>query len=1538
MKSPRSRLRRVLRAHGVAVTYLLRALGVIAGFASLGAALALFLVTQTDFGRNAVLSFAEDALNRAVNGQVTLGPIQGGNLLTRATLERVRFVAPDGEIFAELEGVRVSYSPFGLLSGRYTFRRLSADRMQLILRQYPEGDWNFDRIFRADEASEAQPEGPALPFPPPTPYPMPGLDEGGGTRVAILDAEVREGTVALLTPWAHDLTGQAREAAIDAARRGEEIWNVEPEGDGWVRALRLEGLRGRFPLIRLAEPGRPVRIDLEGIRAEVRAVRLPLEFLRFDGSLVFGDSVRIEIRRAEMGASRLAGRGWIASGEHSETGHDTDFRFDLDGDPIGFADLQWLPIPIPREGGGPGEVVIRRQAGTGFVELRQAEVSVRDSRMTGGMIIRLGEMPSFDSLSMEVQPLRLSLVDELLERETLIDGYLSGPLEGTGPLDAIDMVADLVVADLEGEGEPSYLRAAGKAGLVEPRRLGDLALDLEEFEPRWAAVVGLPTRLGGRLNGQVTVDGVPGDSVRVEMDAEHRTGVGALSRVSGVMLLNQSDSTIELSASLEPLQLAALDIYLPRASLVGFVRGPISLAGALSDLRARADLATPRGSLQFDGTFDLASERKRYDAEVVVSGIELHEWIEGGPSTQLAAAGRVSGEGTDPATLEARFDLEILPSVVEGARIDSSLLRFTLTRGVATVDTFAIRSELGSIDGRGSFGLAEESRGTLLLDVRSDLARWSGWPSSEGAFDGPGFGGLDGEGADGGEPGAAGAASDTLGGTLVARGSISGNRARIALVGDISIRDAAYGGLRADSVSGHVRLSDLRSRDTLALDAVARGVSGSPIGAEPLDSLVLRLDRSGGPWTAFAAFAERAPSAAVELAGETREVAADLAGTHEPDGEAGADAGLARTTAVRLARLDVRVRDRAFALERPFYMEYGGSGLLVEGFALADRAGFRLAIDGAVPASGEADFRLALENLPIGAALELAPGDAEVSGVASGNVRVLGSAEAPRIEGRLSVDRPQLDSAAFRRFEAGFSYENRRIRAELELTGDGSTSVRAVGEVRADLSFRSVEERVPEDAADFAVSVVAVPFELVRMLNRDLTDVKGSLDGELRVRGRPGGFRYDGELVLSGGSTWIVPLEVRYVDMRGHIRFSGEEARLDSFSLRSALGGTASATGTIGLASFADPAFDLDLRVDEFYAIDKREMAFVLTGVAKLGGTNREPDLSGAVRVSDGHVRLGDVVRGPDIVNLTDPEIASLIDTTEVEERRLIERERRAFLYNLRAELQVEVGPNAWLRAPEMDVELAGELDVIMHRAEQDMRVSGELHLVRGSYRFQLQDLPGSREFKIDRGTVEFTGASTPNPRLDVVATHQTRTDRGKLDIEAHLQGTLQNMTVSLTSDPPLSESDQICYLTLGGPCSVFATADQGASSLGLGLAQQATLGLFGSELSSVFVGELGLDMFRVKTAGVEQRRGSQASFLAGAEVEIGTYIGPDVFLTFSQPLDGRPPDVALEWYVSEGWTVEARYENRFQRLFSAGSNLETEQSLGLFLFREWSY
>lgn len=1529
MRSPRSWLRSVLRAHGIAATYLVRAAGVLAGFLSLAAAVALFLATQTDFGRNKALSYIEGALAGAFNGTVELGPVIGGNLLTRVNLERVEISGPDGELFVELEGVRLSYSPFGILSGRYIFRRLSTDRLRLILRQYPEGDWNFDRIFGGEP--DTIPE-PLVQIPAPTPFPPPVPElEPRGVRVAIVDGQVREGEVSLIWPWAHDLSGEAREAAVRAALRGETVWNVEPEGDGFVRAIRATGMSGRFPLVRIAEPDRPVRIDLEQMSARIKAVTQPLDFRRFDGSMVFEDSIRFEVREAELGASRLSGRGWIASGDDTESGAGTDFRFDLDGDPIGFADLQWLPIPIPREGGGPGDVVIRSQGGDAFVELRDAEVRVRDSRMDGGMVVALGAMPRFDSLSVRFDPLRLELVDEILGREGLIDGYLRGPLSGIGPMDAIDLVADLTAASLDGEAEPSRVRMAGKAGIVEPRLMSGLVLELEAFEPRWTAVVELPNRLEGRLEGRVVVDDLPDDTVRVSADVVHRTGSGEVSRLDGDLAIHKPTPAVELEATLGPLQLIALDMYIPQATLIGSLRGSVSLSGPTSALRAQADLLTPRGSLAFDGSFDLASERKTYDAQLRASDIQLREWIEGGPSTDLAVSGRVRGEGTDPADAEATFDLAILPSIVEGARIDTSLLRFSVGRGIAAVDTFAIRSELASLDGRGTFGLAADTSGTLLLDLSSDLSRFNRWPASDLMPEVPPDASREAEEdllADfAPAPSAVGEAPDTIAGTLRGSGAVFGNTARPGIRLGLLIERGSYRGYSADSLRGIARVANLRSRDTVSLDATAFGLAGGPVGSQPLDLLSVQLGRQGGDWTSFTGHAERSPFLSITTEGEFRHHAS--AGEEEEEEVV--------RTALRLRQLDVRLREHLWGLEGTARVVYGDSGLVVDELALSDGAGSRVRLDGEIPASGGVDFGVELSELPVAAVLELAPGDPRVDGLMRGNLRVRGTAEAPLIEARLVAENPQLDSTSFTLFTADLAYADRRLRGGLELMGEGRAAIRAEGEVRADLSFTSVEERMPDDAVDVSVRIEDFPFEIVRLINSDMTEVLGRLDGTVRVLGRPGNFRYEGELELSDGSAWMIPLQVRYTDMRGQVRFEGQEARIESFRLRSELGGEGTASGTLGLAAFSDPTFDLDLRLDGLRAIDKRELNFAVTGNGVLGGSYRQPTLNGRVRLSDGNVLMGEVFRGPDVIDLTDPQIASLIDTTLVEERRLIERERRSFLYTLRAEMDVEVGPGAWLRSPDMDVELAGEIDVLMHPAEQDMRIVGRLNLVRGNYRFRLQGLPSSRDFRIERGTVEFIGGPTPNPRLDIVATHQTRTDRGKLDIEANLTGTISDMDIALTSDPPLSESDQICYLTLGGPCGAFATENQGTATA-LGLGQQATLGLFGSQLQPFVVGDLGLDLFQVRSAGSDQLRASNASFFAGAEVEVGSYIGPDVFFTFTQPLDGRRPDVSLEWYFAEGWTLEARYENRFQRLFSAGSNLETQQSLGLFVFREWSY
>ncbi len=65
------------------------------------------------------------------------------------------------------------------------------------------------------------------------------------------------------------------------------------------------------------------------------------------------------------------------------------------------------------------------------------------------------------------------------------------------------------------------------------------------------------------------------------------------------------------------------------------------------------------------------------------------------------------------------------------------------------------------------------------------------------------------------------------------------------------------------------------------------------------------------------------------------------------------------------------------------------------------------------------------------------------------------------------------------------------------------------------------------------------------------------------------------------------------------------------------------------------------------------------------------------------------------------------------------------------------------------------------------------------------------------------------------------------------------------------------------------------------------------------------------------------------------------MFFSVSQPLGGGIPRATVEWRFMENWTLEARAESRFDQarygLFR-GTNIQNDQTFGLFLFREWSF
>ncbi len=1486
-------------ARGLGVLVLLLAVVVVGGVA---------WATRTASGRRTVASWVESAVGGAVEGRVEIGEITGGNLLTRAEISSFSIREPDGEPFVVLEDVRAEYDPLAFLRGRYVFRAVRMERARLVLSQDADEEWNFDRLFADDDTATAD-----------------TASDEDGTHLSLHNVRVGDGRVEVHTDF---------EAVKPDS---EEVWRLERTPEGRVvRTIEIDSLSGRFPRLRIADPTEPMLLDLEDVSGRAMAVRQALRLREADVRAVFRDTIDVEVSGLRIGRSSVAGQGWVLPEDPPR------YRFDLRADPFSFEDLQWIPVPMPATGSGPADLAVRSVGEDLAVDVRNAELTIADSRMRGGLTVVTTETPRIDTLDVVLDPLRLSRVDRILDRPTAVDGYVEGTLRGGGPISDLRLSGGLSVRDTSAGGassRPSSVELDGGVSLEEPNPVHDLRLQLEEFAPKWAAIVTVLPEIGGRASGSLLLDGSPEDSMSFEADLTHRAATDSVSRIRARGLVGDyGDGELRLDLEMAPLALDAADAYLPGNGLRGAVRGSLSTSGDLSRLRAKADLSTARGEVALDGTFGLTTEPVAYDARVEARQVQLRDWLDRAPFTRLEFRGRVQGVGTAPDELEAEFDLDLLPSVVEGAVVDTSHLRFSIEEGLATVDSFDIRSDVGRVRGRGAFGLGAGRSGSLVLTASvPELSSWNRWfvpgrnPVEQDASVADLFEGFPDTRAAAGPAveGEDGAPMDTLAGRLSGRGVIYGNASDFSAGGTVRADSLSYGESTTDSLAVTMDLYRSGGLDSL----VARGDAwGLQAGATRLDSVSAEWTRRGPDDNSYRVYAGRDTSLQLESQGSI--------GWEEQRKELHPD------------RLRLRLGTEELILQRPTTVAWGEEGLLVDTLRLAGSRGTRLTADGALHAEGSVRFDLQIRDLETELAHLLFPGETSYGGSVDGALQVRGTGEEPEMSGFLNVSQPRYGGVRFDSLTLDADYRSGTVtfRSELRdrtrkpvLSGDGT--------LQADLSLQDVENRLPEQPVDVRLTAQGLSLRVVELVTESLEDVRGVARGQVQVTGSPGSFRYEGRLEAVDLSTFVPPLGVRYGTDRGVVRFRGARAVLDSLELSSSAGGSLTTTGTIGLGTLSNPELDLSMSARKLRAIDRREMSVLVGGTGQLTGTYAEPSLEGDARVSNGEVQVTRFTRQGEMVDLTDPNAYSLIDTTFMGEQQLLQEMQNPFLQNLRVEAQLQVGPGLWIRSDELDVEVAGELRVRMQPDRELLQLFGPLRLARGQYRVSPQGtfLSGTftRQLQITGGTIEFVGTPGVNPNLSVTAVYRTRGPGGApITITANVGGTLINKTLTLSSESQISESDQICYLLFSAPCvSVTGGAGQGLGTAGLTQTlQEQLLGSVGSQITSLLVTDTWLDYASVQTGGLygdgDAAGRASSSLISQTELEAGKYLGQNLFVSVTQPLGSRLPGATLEWQFQRNWTLEARTENRFGRgLLSLSSDaLNAQRMWGLFLFRDWGF
>ncbi len=1505
---------------------LLRLLFRLAFLGAVGVLLLLVLLTQTNWGRERVLHVVIGRLEGSVHGELRVGGLSSPGLLRGFTLRQVRILGENGRTFLRADSVRAGISASALLRGDIVLTRVNLWSPRVTLERLPGEDlFNAVSIFSPPAPPDSADRGAGL---------VDSVSTGPvGRRRTILfrGLEIHEGSVEILTP----LTAEERSS-------GRVLVAPGPDGSPSMRRMSFRDMEVGLGTVTIQAP------DQEGEHFELLSLSLVGEVwpdpfritqaageLRREGSHLVG-----ALRSLELPDSRAEGTLQVSWGE--EGGTRTEVRGDLH--PLAMADISFLEDRLPA-GSARGPFGLRLDDRGVDFDFEGTELTSPQGwiHAQGGLL--LGKTIGFRGLGLELRNLDVAVTDPWLVEPLPLRGELSGALDLDGGMDTLDVAADLNLTDPDSVGT-TRAQVSGALYLAGGFGAEDLRITLAPLE--WGTLASLSPAMTLRGPGALRVEATGSLAGGMGVRAE-ATQVGSgtdfgPTRVTAEGLIRR-DSTgfvLDLAGELRPLSLTTLRRSFPRLPLTGEYSGSVNVIGPLSDLLISAELETSAGPLVARARFDAQRPGDHYSLETEADGFLLSRVLPSLPEpTRVSGRIEGSGKGLSADDLEGEASVFVRNGEVGSLHVDTAVVEVRVRDGTLVLDSLVAETGLGRVDGGGSFGVAPGAApGELRVQVRSDsLSALRPFLMEEPPLVLDELSPFE---------------RRTLASTGVDLDTLP-TAADIAVDGRAQGRVVLRGGFRAFTGEGEVEFQDLRLRSDYvssgSVSFTARGLPGDDWGLQGLlrtDSVEIRTRRFHGT------------EAEVDLsrwAGRVR-----VAVQRGPDEDYQAQGTFVLDSVgggtANLDELTLRFDSARWNLGGPASFAWGREGYRVRDFRLirpGDR-NMRIEADGFLPLEGVGDFRVEVDQLSLTRLARLAQIETPMEGQLSFQGRLTGPPDAPQATGSIQGENVRVGEFALGGFESSLGYDQEKLTLDLQADNGGRRVLTARGYFPADLRIRDAGPRIPDAPVDITLMVDSFPAATALAMVESFQEVRGAVSGEVHLGGTTGDLAPNGSLTLTDGSALLPALGVRQNGVAAEFTLTPDGAVQVQGSARSR--GTAQVTGSVSLSQVSDPGLDLHVEARDFLAVNRRDVQARLSGSLDITKTYRRPRVEGQLTVEQGVLMVEEIARSAEVVDLSDPAFFDVVDTALVTLTPILQAGQNPFLQNLQLSVGLDMAQDSWLRGRDLNVEMAGNLQVSWDRTERDLAMVGDLQAVRGVYSVF------GRQFQVRQGTVSFQGTPGINPSLDIQAVNRLRMpdfQEGTLEIIATVKGTLLTPRVSLSSNAPftIAESDLVSYLIFGRPTYALTSGQssvaQKASSALLAAAGGATanlgLGLLARDLSSVLARDVGLDYLAISQGQEGAGFGAAAlkGTVAATQVEIGQYLTQDIFAAvILRPLSGlgganqtQFAGLRTEWRLSDAWTLEGFVEDRWLRspLFRAvDAAFRSELIKGFFLYREWGY
>jgi hypothetical protein len=1410
-------------------------------------------MTLTPPGRNLLARTVSNALDRIVIGQVRVGAISG-SFLYDLTLENLVVRDTAGALLADLPRVRVTYRLPNLLAKQVLLSGVTLDHPTIQLIKLRNGRMNYEEVLGLRK-------GP-----------------GGGTSPLIdfYQVKVTGGTLRIALPWnpSSSLRTVAQRDSALQVERAKPGRVIEEGGDGLRRVILLSDLNARFARLRIATPDRkPFSVDIDSLATRVSdpAVTVTDAVGRVR---LHGDSAIFSLSRGSLPDTRFSGGGALT------WPHDTTlFDFQVTSPYVNLDDLHWVSPDFPAMTGS-GVLAAKSETGARTAyDIRDLHLRHGDQRIDGALVAITDRKRGLGFRDMRVTLGNLDLDAARAYVDSLpFFGTLSGTLAGAGFLDAMDLTLDWAFADARVPGRP-VSRIAG-AGIVGSTR--DSGLTFTNFVVRRSDVDLRTVRrlapaviVEGRLAAAGTLDGRL-RNVTFRGTATQRDGDRPPSTATGTVSLDtRADSlTLATDVTFDPLSFEGIRRAFPSLKTQGELRGPFRSQGKLSRLSVDADLSGDLGDLTAHGYVTLRPPHwGAEDLRLDFRRLDLARLSGGKLPTSLA--GRVHATGSIDTLRAPEGDLELAlgRSRVREWTIDSLYGRGSVHDSVVRVDTAYAEWQGARASGAGTLGWASPHQGKMRFDLTADSL--IGFDSLLLAVTG--------------QVRDTSAESKPLGGRAAGRVDLAGSLDSLQADAAAEVYGFEWLRLRSPRMSGNLTwLGGRRPRVTARAGAdtlrVERWLLSSAGGA--VDGFTDSLRWSGG--TALGDASRFDAAGQWYRRGDTQLLGVDSL----------------------LAKLAVR----RYRLEAPIVIALSDSAPSVSPTTLRAVDGSSvLHAAGRVPGKAPGDLSVQLLALDLHDVYGLLQRDTlGVAGEVELDLQVGGTAAAPTLRGLARMADGRFGDFQSPFIQGALNYQDRKLDANLDLWRTGENLLQVEAHLPLDLALTGVAKRQIDGPLSVRAHTDSVSLGLLEAITPTVTHVGGTLKADVQVEGTWAKPRLAGSVDVARGTMAVPGLGIQG-SVRGGATLGGDSVRLRDVRLTSG-GGKLYVDGSVRLENLSKPVLDLRFRAEQFRAIDVRSfLTLVGTGDLQLRGPIFGATLTGSLLANSGVLYFADLVNKR-IIDLEDPSIADLVDTTLIRRENLGAKFQNRFLDSLRIDsLRVEMGSDDWLRSAEANVQLEGRVRVSKTGATYNP--TGTLNAPRGTYTLKVG--PVTRDFTVSRGQVNYT--NDLNATLDIEARHTVRSVRGDtIPVIANITGTLYQpkLALSSTARPPISETDLVSYLITGYPANE-------ATLVGQGGALQTGLAYFSSALSSELERALIQDI-GVPIDLIEIRPGVSSTPTGGGtltQLAAGWQIGNKTFLTFNA---GFCPDFSQLSYKNLGASLEFRFSREWKMQSSVEPTIQS--------------